>query len=159
MHALHAVQSRSIARGLGHAIHVERALRHLAQEVQIVGSESLLRPKRRESGDRIEGLNAGDAGAGFIVIAADELPTELAGGVGDFVRAAAIADDIAQVDDRVIGRRSLNAGFHALQVGMDVADDEDAQSRPTVATLLNNEGQRILGDAELYTAPAPRLRL
>ena len=143
MHALHAVDTCGLSFSLGHAIHVHRTFGHLAQEGHVLGSEDLFGPECGESGDGIEGFNAADAGAGFVVIAADELSTEFARGVGDFVGTAAVSDDVAQIDDGIVRGCGLEAGLHALQVGMDVADDEDAQSRPTGATLLN-QGSNFL---------------
>jgi len=76
------------------------------------------------------------------------------------IRRSVIADHVAQIDDLIVRGRSVHAGVERLQVGMNVAEQEQAQrsayllrsdwtARQVSGKNLNQRGQGIAatGDA------------
>ena len=57
----------------------------------------------------------------LVVISANENLANLAALLDDLVRARTITDDVAQIDDNVVGRRSREAGLKSFQVAMNIA--------------------------------------
>ncbi len=68
-------------------------------------------PLRRQGSYGIEVLEVHEAADGFIVVATDEGLPQCAGTVDDFVRAGAVADDVAQIDHQVVGGSCRQTGF------------------------------------------------
>jgi hypothetical protein len=55
------------------------------------------------------------------MIAADEKLSQLARAFDDFVRACAVANNIAQVDDKVISGSGCKTRFQSFEVAVNVA--------------------------------------
>src|SRR5271156_4784751 len=80
------------------SIFVERAGRKLFEPCAIFRAELVAGPEGDGAGDRIEVVGVGQAGAGFIVIAADSERADFADAIYYFVRIGAVADDVAETD-------------------------------------------------------------
>src|SRR5262245_38557434 len=104
----------------------ERALRQLTQEFQVAWRKLLTGPDRRQSGNGIEVIQPGDAGTRLVVIPADEDGAQAARSLRHLIWIGAVADDIAEIENAVMRRRSLQAGFQRLEVGVDIGNDKNA---------------------------------
>ena len=93
----------------------------------MIAVELIAIPKCRQSSDGIEILDAVNSRDYFVVIAAHKRSTQFPNARGDFVRAGAIADDIAQVDDKISCRRNRQARLQCFQIAMDVTQKKYAQ--------------------------------
>ena len=114
------------ASDVGATFRLERTLRKHLQPFQIVGREILLRPNGRQGRNRIEACNIGHAGAGFVVIAADEERAQLTGAGNHLIGIGAVTDDVAQIPDYVVCGKSIDARLERINIRMNVTDNEDA---------------------------------
>ncbi len=104
----------------------DRPLGQAAQELHVVLGQALLRPERGAGRHRVEVLQAHQAGAGLVVIAAHKDFAQSACPLAHFVGIGAVADQVAQVEHAVVLRHGLETGFERFQVGMNVRDDQDS---------------------------------
>ena len=79
-------------------IFVERAGGELLEPFAIFGAELVAGPERYGARDGIEIVGVGEAGAGFIVIAANGERADFADAVDDFVGIGTVADYVAETD-------------------------------------------------------------
>src|SRR5215472_12592753 len=103
----------------------KRSLRQLTQELQVAWRKLLTGPERRQSGNRIEVIQLSDAGTGLVVISANEDGSQAACPLRHLVWIGSVADDIAEIENAVVRRCGLQAGFERLEVGVDIGDDKN----------------------------------
>jgi hypothetical protein len=61
------------------------------------------------------------------VIAADKNLTQGARAIDDFIGRGSVADDVAEVSNKIEGRRPGDAGLQRFEVGVNVAKQQYAQ--------------------------------
>ncbi len=106
---------------------VERTLRQLAKPGEIGLGQFSLCPGYGGAGGGVEVDGGGEAAADAVVIAADGDGGERADEVDDLVGAAAVADGVAKVPERVkaaVG--GGERGGEGFEVAVDVGEDEGA---------------------------------
>jgi len=84
----------------------------------------IARPKRGETGGRIEVLDIHKAADRLIVIAAHEDVAESLGAGNDFVRIAAVADRVAEIDGEVVSGSRCQTGIERFEIAMNVAENK-----------------------------------
>src|ERR1700682_4954452 len=85
------------------------------------GGKLVARPERGEAGDGVEVLKVHEAADGFVVIASDEHASQSLRFGNDFVRIAAVADRVSEIDDEVVSRSGGQTGVQRFEVGVNVA--------------------------------------
>ena len=96
----------------------------------MIGCKLFAVPERGHSSNRVEGVNIFQACDHFVMIATDEHSSEFAYARSDFVWTRAVADDVPEIHDAIVGRSSGEARLQCFQVAMDVAEEEYAQWTP-----------------------------
>ena len=124
-------------------VDVHRTLRKLAQPLEIFGTELIPSPERGESSDRVEVLKIHETANRFVVIAPHEHMSQRLRFRNDFVGIAAVADSIAKIDDKVIGRSGGQTRIQRLQVAMYVAQKKNAHKGRIIASLGSKARARI----------------
>jgi hypothetical protein len=114
---------------------MERALRKLAQPFEIFGGELFARPKRCQAGHGIKFLDIHEAADGPVVIAANENLTQRLRFGNHFVGIAAIAHGVSEIDDKIISRRSGQAGVERFKVTVNVAENKDTHRGRIIAQV------------------------
>jgi len=112
MHQLHT--------GITFKIH--RPMRHGAQPLEILRCEFLTGPLCCQGGNGIEILEVHEAADGFVVVATDESRPQGAGTFHHLVGTGAVADEIAQVHDDVVGGGRSQTSFQRFEIAMNIAD-------------------------------------
>src|SRR4030088_1527621 len=123
----------------GEVVDVDGTLRKRAEPFKIFGSELVSRPERGEAGDGVEVLEIHEAADGFVVIAADENASQRLRFGNDFVRIAAVADRVSEIDDEVVSRSGSQTGVQRFEVAVNVAEKKDTHKGRIIAFL---EGKR-----------------
>ena len=99
-----------------------RPLGKCPQPVEVFGRKLPTIPQCRKARDRIKALHVLKACDNFVVISTHKGSAQLTRAGRDFVRAGAIADDVAEVHNSVVRRRCRNAGFQSFQITVNVAE-------------------------------------
>src|SRR6266478_5338046 len=92
-----------------------------------------------EAGNGVEVLEIHEAANSFVVIAADEEPSESLRAGNHFVGIAAVADGISEIDDEVVGGSGGQTGVQRFEVAVNVAEKKDTHKGRIIAFL---EGKR-----------------
>ena len=95
---------------------------------------------RGGGGHGIEIVKVHDSGCGFVVIAAHENFSQLARAVGHFIRAGAVADDVAEIHDHVERRRGRESGVESFEIGVNVAEKQYAHESPDKLPIIDQVG-------------------
>ena len=108
MHAFHMGQRR------------DRPVRKLLKKFRIFLSEPLLGPDSGKTGNRVESIQADEAGACLVMIAANKCFSQLAHAGCHLVGICAVADYIAQIEHQVVFGRGPKTRFQSFKVGMNI---------------------------------------
>jgi len=105
----------------------ERALGESVQPFEVLGGKLVTGPDGCGGRHGIEIIEFEKSSGGFVVIAAHEGVAESADTIDHFVRRRAIADDVAKVGYKIEGGSGRQAGFHGLEISVNVAKQQYAQ--------------------------------
>ena len=100
---------------------LDRAMGQALQPFQVLGSELIAGPQRRQSGDGIEVPQVHRAAGRLVMVAAHEDVPQGARALDHFVGAGAVADDVPEVDHHVVRRGRRQARFESFEVAMNIA--------------------------------------
>src|SRR6202158_5499313 len=149
---------------VGKLVDVDGTLRKRAEPFEIFGSELVARPERGEAGDGVEVLKVHEAADGFVVIATDEHASQSLRFGNDFVRIAAVADRVSEIDDEVVSRSGSQTGVQRFEVAVNVAKKKDTHKGRIIAFPEGNDEAHLLSvvgqfhDANLQRPEPPRTR-
>ena len=82
----------------------------------------LLRPLRRHARNGIEIIQVHQAGCGLVVIATHEMISQGAGAIDYLVRIGAVAHDVPQIKDEIMGGSRRQTSLQGLKVAVNVAE-------------------------------------
>ena len=99
-------------------------MRQLTQKFQMLWNEPLSRPESGQAGNGIEVIQIAHARAGLVMVSAHKNRPQLARARRDRVWIGAVAHDIAQIENLIVLRGRLQAGFQSFQIGMDIREDK-----------------------------------
>jgi hypothetical protein len=99
-----------------------RPMRQFPQPRDVVSVEVITVPQSRQSSHGIEALDVVNSRNRFVVISAYEHFAQAARAGSDFVRAGAVSDHIAKVEDAVVGRRSSQTCLQCFEIAVYVAE-------------------------------------
>jgi hypothetical protein len=100
----------------------KRAVGESAQPFEVLRRQGIVCPSRCHCSDRIKPLDAGNTGAGAVMVPPDVNLADLPYPLYDLIRAGAVADYVTQVYSYVVGRRRLKASLKCFKIPMDIAD-------------------------------------
>src|SRR5260370_3926034 len=121
----------------------DRPLWQCAQPFEVIAGKLRTIPKGRHPSHRIKGLHIVQSGDDFVVIAPDERSPEFTRLGCDLVGAGAVADNVTQIHDGIMRRRSRQRSFQSFQVAMNVTDEKYAQSSPENLRLYERVCHRV----------------
>jgi hypothetical protein len=124
----------------GKLVDVDGTLRKRAEPFEILGGELVARPERGEPGDGVEVLKVHESADGFVVIAADEHASQSLRFGNDFVRIAAVADRVSEIDDEVVSGSGSQTGVQRFEVAVNVAEKKDTHKGRIIAFLGRKRG-------------------
>jgi len=119
----------------GEFVDVDGTLRERAEPFEILGSELVARPESGEAGDGVEVVEIHEAADGFVMIAADEHASQSLRFANDFVRIAAVADRVSEIDDEVVSWSGGQTGVQRFEVAVNVAEKKDTHKGRIIAFL------------------------
>src|SRR5580692_999737 len=108
-------------------------------------------------GHGVEVVEVHQAGGGFVVVATDKNFSQFARAVGDFVGAGAVAHYVAQVGDDIERRGRGQTGFERFEVGVNVANQQNAQGSPDKLAIIAQGRDEITRDNVLFGRPNERV--
>src|ERR1700726_1475797 len=140
----------------GKLVDVDGTLREPAEPFEIFGSELAAGPESGEARDGVEVLKVHEAADSFVVIAADEDPSESLRARNDFVGVAAVANRVPEINDEVIGGSGGQTGVQRFEVAVNVAEKKDTHRGRIIAFLERNDEAHLLSrrdaDCRISTA-------
>jgi hypothetical protein len=93
-------------------------------------------PGRRRRGHGIEVVKIHQPGCGLIVIAANKDFSQRARTIGNFIGTGSVADYISEICHQIEGRGRHETGFQGFEVGVNVANQQDAQGSPDKLAII-----------------------
>ena len=114
----------------------------------IFGRQLVAGPYGGGSGHGVEIFEIDQAGGGFVVVAPHENTSQTAGALNHFVRAGAVADYVAEIGNKVVGRSGGEAGLERFEVGVNVAKQQYAQWAPDKVGIIERVGTEYTEDKE-----------
>jgi len=123
----------------GKLVNMDGTLRESAEPFEVFGGELAAGPESGEAGNRVEVLEVHEAADSFVVIAADKNASQTLCFNNDFVRIAAVADRVSEIDDEVVSRSGSQTGVQRFEVAVNVAEKKDTHKGRIIAFL---EGKR-----------------
>jgi hypothetical protein len=72
-----------------------------------------------------------------VVVSAYKNVSQLARPLNDFIRTGAIADDVAQIDDQVMGWGRIEASLQGFEIRVNVAEQKNAHMSPDKLPIID----------------------
>lgn len=119
------------------------AVRQALKPFQILGSELIAGPQRRQSGDGIEVLQVHRPTGRLVMVSAHKDVPQSARALDHFVRARTVADDVPEVDHHVVCRGCCQARFESFQVAMNIAYEKNAHGSPDKVGIIDLSSQAV----------------
>src|ERR1700675_3865565 len=128
----------------GKLVDLHGTLRQRAEPFEIFGGELAASPESGEAGNWVKVLEVHEAADRFVVIAANENASQSLRFGNDFVRIAAVADRVPEIDDEVVSRSGSQTGVQRFKVAVNVAEKKDTHKGRIIAFPEGNDEAHLL---------------
>ena len=116
-----------------------RPLRQRSQPLKVFRRELVSRPKSGQPGEWIEILKVHQSAGRLIVIPAHEILAQTARALNHFIGAGAVAHDVTQIHNGVIGTSGTETSLECVQIAVDVTQNQNPHMAPNKVAIIRRD--------------------